>query len=373
MTTFAALGDSITLGIGDPVPRAQGGRAWRGWAALLAAGLTEPDLHVLASNGACAADIRREQLPRALALRPDIASVVFGINDTLRPGFDPELIESAAADTVGALRAAGAQVLTMRLPDAGWMLRLPGALARPLASRTHQVNEVMDAVAARFGTLHFDAAGSAETYDRRMWAVDRLHPNERGHRLIARSFHSLLTAAGYQAGPAPDAEPANPPPTRLAEIAWMATKGTAWVVYRSTDLVPHLLALAAGDLIGRSAGQSRPGRRASRPGADVAGEPREHGTQVGQILLADAGSQSLVKGHGRAAQRQEQLITGLGQGHDVDPAVGRITPAGDEVGVLHRIEVVGERRLLDTDHLGQFTLAGGSGGLHGQQHQPDRQ
>ena len=126
MTTFAALGDSITLGIGDPVPSAQGGRAWRGWAALLAAGLTEPDLHVLASNGACAADIRRVQLPRALALRPDIASVVFGINDTLRPGFDPELIESAAADTVGALRASGAQVLTMRLPDAGWMLRLPG-------------------------------------------------------------------------------------------------------------------------------------------------------------------------------------------------------------------------------------------------------
>ena len=32
MTTFAALGDSITLGIGDPAP----GRTWRGWAALLA-------------------------------------------------------------------------------------------------------------------------------------------------------------------------------------------------------------------------------------------------------------------------------------------------------------------------------------------------
>ena len=37
MTTFAALGDSITLGIGDPAP----GRTWRGWAALLAEGLPE--------------------------------------------------------------------------------------------------------------------------------------------------------------------------------------------------------------------------------------------------------------------------------------------------------------------------------------------
>src|SRR5258708_33304194 len=106
MTTFAALGDSITLGIGDPV----GGRSWRGWAALLADGLTDPELHILAASGACASQIEREQLPRALGLRPDIASVIFGINDTLRPGFDPEHIERAAAHTVGALRAAGAEV-----------------------------------------------------------------------------------------------------------------------------------------------------------------------------------------------------------------------------------------------------------------------
>ena len=36
---FAALGDSITLGIGDQMP--QGG--WRGWAALLAGSLAPPD------------------------------------------------------------------------------------------------------------------------------------------------------------------------------------------------------------------------------------------------------------------------------------------------------------------------------------------
>jgi lysophospholipase L1-like esterase len=103
MTRFAALGDSITLGIGDPVRReGRGGRAWRGWAALLADGLPEPELHILAANGACAADVERDQLPEALQLRPDIASVVFGVNDTLRPGFDPERIAAAAVHTVGA-------------------------------------------------------------------------------------------------------------------------------------------------------------------------------------------------------------------------------------------------------------------------------
>ena len=290
MTTFAALGDSITLGIGDPA--GADGRGWRGWAALLAAGLTDPDLHILAASGACAGDIEREQLPRALALRPDLASVIFGINDALRPGFDPELIESVAARSVGALRACGAQVLTMRLPDAGWMLRLPAALARPLGRRTEQVNAVMDAVSARFGTLHFDAAGTPETYDRQMWAVDRLHPNERGHRLIARSFHSLLEAAGYELGPAPDAEPASPPPTRLAQAAWMATMGTGWVLRRSTDLVPHLLALAAGEML-RSAGQSRRVRLpdtikvTARPlvaRGQVVGDAREQLKQPGVLL-----------------------------------------------------------------------------------------
>ena len=51
MTTFAALGDSITLGVGDPVPT-DGRWAWRGWAALLAEGLHEPRLHILACCGA---------------------------------------------------------------------------------------------------------------------------------------------------------------------------------------------------------------------------------------------------------------------------------------------------------------------------------
>jgi lysophospholipase L1-like esterase len=245
MTTFTALGDSITLGVGDPVPPAgQERRAWRGWAALLADSMPDPVLHNLATNGATAAQIASDQLPRALARNPDVASVVFGINDTLRPGFDPDRIEASAAHTVGALRAAGAQVLTMRLPDSGWMLGLPDSLARPLARRTAAVNAALDSVAQRFGTLHFDAAGTPATYEKRMWAVDRLHPNERGHRLIARSFHDLLSVAGLPIGPAPDAEPQNPPPTRWAEFAWMATKGTVWVLRRSTDLVPYLVAMA---------------------------------------------------------------------------------------------------------------------------------
>jgi hypothetical protein len=91
-------------------------------------------------------------------------------------------------------------VLTIRLPDPGRMLGLPGALARPLARRAHEINRAMDAVAQQYATVHFDAAGDEDTYDPRMWAADRLHPNERGHRLIACKFHGLLAAAGLARG-----------------------------------------------------------------------------------------------------------------------------------------------------------------------------
>ncbi|GAA5183121.1 SGNH/GDSL hydrolase family protein [Rugosimonospora acidiphila] len=233
MTTFVALGDSITVGVGDPQPDG----AWRGWAALLAASLPAPRLHNLAVNGALTRDVERDQLPRALELRPDIASVIMGVNDTLRRTFDVCRVAGTIERTLAALRTEGAIVLTMRLPDPGRMFRLPGGLARPLARRIRAVNAVTDAAAERFGTVHVDIAGHPATYERRMWSVDRLHPSERGHRLLARSFAGRL---GLSPARWPDEEPANPPPTLSSELRWMATKGVRWMVDRSTDLVPYL-------------------------------------------------------------------------------------------------------------------------------------
>jgi len=206
--------------------------------------LPQPELHNLATLGAPAADVERVQLPAATAPRPDVASVVVGINDTLRGDFDPERTGVSVGRTVAALRAAGAEVLTMRLPDPGQMFGLPGVLARPVARRMRAVNAAVDEVARRHGTVHLDAAGDPATYERCYWSVDRLHPNECGHRLIACRFHALLGAAGLPVGPGPDPEPSSPPPTRLAEVSWMATKGTAWLVRRSGDLVPALAGLA---------------------------------------------------------------------------------------------------------------------------------
>ncbi len=261
MTRFVALGDSITVGYGDPMP----GGSWRGWAALLAEAVGA-DLCNLAHSGALTRDVAERQLPNALDLRPDLAAVVVGVNDTLRNTFDPPRIGRLLDDTVAALRARGATVLTARLPDPGRMFGLPGPLARPLARRIRAVNAVADAVAARYGTVHFDASAHPSTYDRRMWSVDRLHPSERGHRLLATAYFDLLAARlQLPAARRPSSEPENPEPTFGAQMWWLATRGTKWLIDRSTDLVPSLARMAFKELFADPAGSDPPPGELSTP------------------------------------------------------------------------------------------------------------
>ncbi len=127
---FVALGDSLTEGVGD---RTGGGR--RGWAALLAPSLCAGPVRFtnLAESGAQTRDVLERQLPAALALRPDLVSVVVGVNDTLRRTFDIRDVAARLDQVYAACTGQGALLLTACLPDPGGMLGLPGALARPPA------------------------------------------------------------------------------------------------------------------------------------------------------------------------------------------------------------------------------------------------
>ncbi|MFD7644443.1 SGNH/GDSL hydrolase family protein [Kitasatospora sp. NPDC059795] len=238
---FAALGDSLTEGVGDPVP---GG--WRGWAALLAPSLSpDPvDFRNLANSGALSRDLLVSQLPTALALRPQYAAVVVGGNDTLRASFDLDLTARQFAAILSSLTVTGTVPLTACLPDPGRLLRLPAPLARPLARRMRGVNAVVHALSDHHHAVHLHLADLPWTEQRGLLSVDRLHPSAAGHQLIARGFHTLLAETGHPVGP-PPAEL----PTRThgpgADLWWMATRGTRWVAARSTDLLPGLFALAA--------------------------------------------------------------------------------------------------------------------------------
>jgi lysophospholipase L1-like esterase len=252
---FVALGDSLTEGVGDPV-----GDTWRGWAALLAGGLapmtTPAEFTNLSFSGAQTRDLLERQTPQALKMRPDVASVLIGVNDTLRYTFDIHAVAARLDKVYAAFRAQNTVLLTACLPDPGSMLRLPGALARPLARRQRAVNTVVHALSERYGAVHLHAEGGDWISDRAMWSADRLHPGERGHRQLARRFHALLAEAGVATGNAPASEPEFPPPTRSASLLWLATAGTAWVARRCTDLLPQLLTLAVSEVRHKARGTS---------------------------------------------------------------------------------------------------------------------
>ncbi|MFJ6558262.1 SGNH/GDSL hydrolase family protein [Streptomyces sp. NPDC091412] len=252
---FVALGDSLTEGVGDPT-----GDGRRGWAALLAGGLAEKPSAVeftnLAVSGAQTRDVLERQTPAGLELRPDVVSVVVGVNDTLRRTFDIHAVAARLDRVFAAFTGRGAVLLTACLPDPGAMLGLPGALARPLARRQRAVNTVVHALSERYGAVHLHADAGQWLTDRAMWSADRLHPGERGHRQLAFRFHTLLAETGVASGPAPSPEPEFPAPTRSASLWWLATAGTGWVARRCTDLLPQLLTLAADELRHHARGTS---------------------------------------------------------------------------------------------------------------------
>lgn len=240
---FAALGDSVTVGLGDPRP--DGG--WRGWAALLAESIAPPgglELGNFARCGALVEDVATDQLHRALAQRPSHASVLVGVNDTLRGDFQLAPLAARLEETVVALRRTGAVVLTANLPEPGRMLRVPEIVCRPLARRVRAINAVYDHLAAAHGTVHLDLARHPAVYDPAMWGVDRIHPSERGHRLLAGLFAAGLGVPSWRR---PDPSPSNPPPGALAQAYWLATKGTGWMLRRSLDLLPGLTRLVIAE------------------------------------------------------------------------------------------------------------------------------
>ncbi len=252
---FAALGDSTTVGIGDSVP----GGGWRGWARLLAQSLaTSYDLSFcnLAISGATTTVVRQEQLADAVAHRADLATLMVGVNDTMRSTWDPQRVRDDLLLIAGELDAAGATLLTVRFHDHGEILGLPRFLRRPLSARIDLVNAVYDEVHARYGGLRLDLADRPELARKECWSVDRFHPSEIGHRALARAVSEVLNAGGYAFEPPCLMPSGGFPPSWRRDAAWMLAEGAPWVGRRARDLGPWAVRKAVTQ-VGRVAPRAR--------------------------------------------------------------------------------------------------------------------
>jgi lysophospholipase L1-like esterase len=242
---YVAIGDSTTEGLEDPSPDGSG---HLGFADRLAIRLARehPDLRYanLAVRGRKLRQIRDEQLEPALALAPDLVTVVGGLNDILRPRMDLQVVIEDFGAIVAESREIGATVLGMTFPDPSRIM----PAARLVRARVIAFNEAMRAIAAKHEMLLVDLE-ELGVVDRRLWSADRLHANTAGHRRIAAA---MTQALGLEAdedpwAPLPAADPARRVQALWGETRWVARHMTPWVLRR---------------VRGRSSGD---GRTAKRP------------------------------------------------------------------------------------------------------------
>ena len=237
----AALGDSVTHGIGDG---RQG--STRGWARIMSSAMArthDVSLCNVAVPGATTFTVRFVQLPEALAHRPHVASLIVGLNDVLRSTWNAETVRRDLLHCAEELSARGALLLTVRFHDHSRVFHLPGPLARPLRTRIAELNAIYDEIQARFGGIQVDLSTHPGVYDREFWSVDRLHPSELGHRALADEFAALLEERGLSF-PLPGLELDGHAPTRLEELRWVTTEVLPWLGRRARDLGPAALASA---------------------------------------------------------------------------------------------------------------------------------
>lgn len=229
-TRFVALGDSQTEGIGDP----DGRGGYRGWADRLADHLATADPQVryanLAIRGRLAAQIRAEQLAPAVALRPDLATVMAGMNDLVRPVFDMAGTLADIEAMLTALTATGARVVTFTFPDIGGVT----PIARPLSARIRTMNAEMRTLAARHGVTLVDFEPVAATTHRLVWAEDRLHLSPLGHHLVARAIADTLEIPGADSSWRQPLPPENRGFDAIlaAELRWAAYHFAPWIARR---------------------------------------------------------------------------------------------------------------------------------------------
>ncbi len=233
---YVAIGDSFTEGMSDADPDREG--QYIGWADRLAGHLavlareTGHDFAYanLAVRGRLLADVIGPQLDAALALGPDLVSMVGGGNDILRPKADLDGIAARLEEAVVRIQATGADVLLATPVDPA-----DAPLIRHLRGRhaIHTAN--IFSIGQRHGCYVINQWGMHALRDWRMWAEDRIHMTSEGHRRVALS---ALTALGHSTDradwttPLPDAPVVGRREWAAANAAWARQHLRPWVQRR---------------------------------------------------------------------------------------------------------------------------------------------
>lgn len=158
-TSLVAVGDSFTEGMSDLLPDG----SYRGWADLLAGRMAArtPGFRYanLAVRGKLIRQIVDEQVDVAASMRPDVITLVGGLNDTLRPKVDMGRVRGLLEEAVERLAPACEQLVLMRSPGRN------GPVLERFRPRMEELFTVVDALAERHGALVVDLYGAPSLAD----------------------------------------------------------------------------------------------------------------------------------------------------------------------------------------------------------------
>jgi lysophospholipase L1-like esterase len=225
---YVAIGDSQTEGLWD----GNDAVGFLGFADRLATLIDSlyPGLQYanLAIRGKLVADVLTEQIPRALAMRPDLITVCVGMNDVIQPGrsFGRALIDLDYMHA--ALAESGATVVTTTFPNVARFL----PLGRLVSGRLARINDAIRSAADQYGFRLVDLYDAPSMRDLDTWDVDRVHASTKGHILFAAAAAEALNLPGSnhdwaEAGGGPTRPPFG---TRTyGKVRWMQEKFTPWV------------------------------------------------------------------------------------------------------------------------------------------------
>lgn len=179
---FVAMGDSFTAGT-EP-----GARRWPDEIASSLPGCRHVNL---ARAGARSEEVAAEQLEPALALGPDLVSLICGANDVLRTT-RPDLDAFAAtfSSMLGTLRSElpGVHLVTATYPDVSRSLPLRPRSRERVTLGLRRLNEEIRAAASARTAVCLEFAGHPARRERENFAGDGFHPSPTGHRHAARAF-----------------------------------------------------------------------------------------------------------------------------------------------------------------------------------------
>ncbi len=182
---LAVLGDSLAEGIGEDVAGCPSG----GWPATLARVLDRVNPNSaylnLGRRGLLACEVRATQLRPALEFGPDLAVLVCGGNDLLKRDFDVSSVAADMDDMVAALRGRGGDVLLLGLMDITRAGLIDPRFAPSMHARLVALADANQRVAQRHGAMCLRMTEHPAASDPDMYSSDRLHPNGRGHAVLA--------------------------------------------------------------------------------------------------------------------------------------------------------------------------------------------